>query len=232
MGTALERRYLNEPDDVTSVFRFFRDQQSEITLRFSDTKDPYSARVVDLEPEKVLLQNIIPNTGAELLARGVPFSISGRADGLFVYISDNKAFSEEADAGAGCYRIPLPHSVLYQQRRKSSRFRLPVKVGVHRSCIELTAQPQCVGRLLDISAGGVRVVIDPAKQDALAIDDHFENCQLLIPNALDIRVSVAVRHTNYNPVGQRLACGLEFVGMSASDRDQLDQFLAQIHPGN
>lgn len=230
MGTALESRYLSERDDVSSVFRFFRDQQSEITLRFADNNNAFTARVVDLESDKVLIQNIIPNTGVELLRRGTPFSMSGRADGLFVYISDNRAVTEDANAGNDIYRIPLPASVLYQQRRRSSRYRLPVKVDIQRSYIELSHKPQRIGRILDISAGGARILIDPAKTDTVLINDEFENCHILVPDALDIHVHVGVRHTNYNPVGQRLACGLQILAISDDDRAQLDQFLVHINP--
>lgn len=230
MGTALESRYLSEPDDVTSVFRFFRDQQSEITLRFADTDDVFTARVVDLERTNVLLQNIIPNNGVDLLTHGVPFSISGRADGLFVYISDNRALTADASAANGSYRIPLPSSVLYQQRRRASRYRLPVKVDIHRSFIALTEDATQTGRILDISSGGARILLDPARTDTVLINDEFEQCRVVVPKALDILVHVSVRHTNYNPVGQRLACGLQILNISTADRRDLDAFLVNINP--
>lgn len=230
MGTALESRYLSEPEDVSSVFRFFRDQQSEITLRFADVENAFTARVLDLEPNRVLLQNIIPASGAELLAQGTPFSISGRADGLFVYISENRALANEALAVNGCYRIPLPVSVLYQQRRRASRYRLPVKVDIHRSYIQLSAEPERKGRILDISEGGARILLDPAKTDTVLINDEFRRCRILVPHALDIEVHVGVRHTNYNPVGQRLACGLQILTINAANRRELDAFLKNINP--
>ena len=58
MGMPQESRYLSTREEVAQVFRLFRDQLSEIKLRFAGVNSPYTARVLDLENDSVLLQNL------------------------------------------------------------------------------------------------------------------------------------------------------------------------------
>ena len=136
MGMPQESRYLSTRDEVAQVFRLFRDEVSEIKLRFAGVPESYTARVLDLDSENVLLQNIVPRDGRNHLRDGTEFSISGRAEGLFVYVTGNKATLDES-SNPPYFRISMPTSVLYQQRRRSERVRVPVQANVHRSHIRI-----------------------------------------------------------------------------------------------
>jgi len=234
MGTPQESRYLSSPEDVSQVLRFFRDEQSEIKLRFNSDKlsaQSFTARVLDLDEGQVLLQNIIPRDGIAHLRSGESFSISGRADGLFVYISDNCVIPGPTPVASGidqCVRIALPTTVLYQQRRRSQRFRLPLKTQPHRSHIRLGDIAPLYGRILDISAIGAKILIEPARQDSIRKDQRLENCLVHVPNQLSIEASFLVRHAVFNNTEQSMTCGLELIELSESARAELTAFVAKI----
>jgi len=234
MGTPQESRYLSSADEVSQVFRFFRDQQSEIKIRFNNEKlaaQSFTARVLDLNEGQVLLQNIIPREGIAHLRSGESFSISGRADGLFVYISDNCITQVPAPVASGvdtCIRIALPTTVLYQQRRRSQRFRLPLKTQPHRSHIRLGDIAPLYGRILDISSIGAKILIDPARQDSIRKDQRLANCLVHVPNQLSIEASFLVRHAIFNSTQQTMTCGLELLELSDSARAELTAFVAKI----
>lgn len=235
MGTPQESRYLSTRDEVAEVFRFFRDQQSEIKLRFNSDKfgaQSFTARVLDVTDSQVLLQNIIPRDGVRHLLSGESFSISGRADGLFVYISDNTALREPANTKApvrNCVAIALPTTVLYQQRRRSQRVRLPAQNTGRRSHIRLGDIAPLYGRILDISSFGAKIQIDPAKKDCIRKDQRLENCQVHVPNQLSINVSYIVRHAIFNAEQNTMTCGLELLKTSTGEQAQLDAFVSKIN---
>ncbi len=234
MGTPQESRYLSSPDEVSQVFRFFRDQQSEIKIRFNSDKlraQSFTARVLDLDADQILLQNIIPRDGIEHLRRGELFSISGRADGLFVYISENRAIPGPvavANSIDHCVRIGLPTTVLYQQRRRSDRYRVPLKAQAHRSHIRLGDIAPLYGRILDISSIGAKILIEPARQDSIRKDQRLQNCLVHVPNQLSIEASFFVRHAIFNSTQQTMTCGLELLELSDSARAELTTFVTKI----
>lgn len=233
MGSPQESRYLSSPDEVSQVFRFFRDQQSEIKLRFSTDElgtQSFAARVLDLTDEQIFLQNIIPAEGVDHLRNGESFSISGRADGLFVYISDNSIVHDKTSVPAGvdhCVSIALPTTVLYQQRRSTERVRLPVQIQPHHSHIRLGDIAPMYGRILDISATGLRVHIEPARQDTVRRNQRLENCLIHVPNQLSIEASFMVRHVAFKHAQQTMTCGLELLDASESARAELSVFAAK-----
>ena len=234
MGTPQESRYLSSRDDVAQVFRFFRDQQSEIKLRFNSDNfgaQSFTARVLDVTNDQVLLQNIIPREGVKHLRSREPFSISGRADGLFVYISDNRALAESAEAATSagnCVSIALPTTVLYQQRRRSQRVRLPTQATGHRSHIRLGDIAPLYGRILDISSSGAKIHLDPARKDCIRKDQRLENCHVHVPNQLSVDVSYIVRHANFDDAQHTMTCGLELLEASSTAQAELDAFVAKI----
>lgn len=228
MGMPQESRYLSTRDEVAEVFRLFRDQHSEIKLRFSGITSPYNARVLDLEDDDILLQNIVPRDGASHLREGTEFSISGRADGLFVYITGNKVEAGERVAEPGYFRIPMPTTVLYQQRRRAQRVRVPVGANVHRSHIRLGNVRPVYARILDISESGARIELQPARPDTLRANQQFENSVIHVPNQLSVDVKLMVRHVNYNTETQTMVCGLELIEPTDDVVGQLRDFVAKI----
>jgi len=228
MGMAQESRYLSTREEVAQVFQLFRDQLSEIKLRFVDVNQTYTARVLDLENDEVFLQNIVPREGARHLRSGAEFSISGRADGLFVYITGNKLTAMPQGQDAGFYRISMPTTVLYQQRRRSERVRVPVQANVHRSHVKIGDINPIYARILDISENGARIAIDPARPDSLRAHQRIENCLIHVPNQLTVEVNLIVRHADYDAKNNTMVCGLELLKATPEAIAKLKEFVAKI----
>ena len=227
MGMPQESRYLSSREEVAQVFRLFRDQLSEVKLRFAGVNSPYTARVLDLEDNGVLLQNIVPRDGATYLREGTEFSISGRAEGLFVYVTGNKVDPGNNKDDA-YFRISMPTSVLYQQRRRTERVRIPVQANVHRSHIRLGDTQPLYARILDISMTGARAEIAPARPNTLHANQQIENCLIHVPNQLSIDVDLMIRHADFNKIGQTMECGLELVNPTNEVTVRLKDFLTRI----
>lgn len=223
-----ESRYLSTREEVVQVFQLFRDQLSEIKLRFADIPQTYTARVLDLENDQVFLQNIVPRDGAQHLRGGCEFSISGRADGLFVYITENKILAQPQSQDAGFFRIAMPTSVLYQQRRRSQRVRVPVQANVHRSHVQIGAINPIYARILDISEHGARIAIDPARPDSMRQHQRIEHCRIHVPNQLSVEVDFIVRHARYDANARTMTCGLELLHATPQALAELKDFVAKI----
>lgn len=228
MGIPQESRYLSSREEVAQVFELFRDQLSEIKLRFADEPDTYTARVLDLVEGEILLQNIVPRDGATHLRDGHEFSISGRADGLFVYITGNKLAAPQKSHEKGFFRVAMPTSVLYQQRRRSERVRVPVQSNAHRSHIKIGEINPIYARILDLSANGARIAIDPARPGTLRAQQRIQNCKIHVPNQLSVDVDLMVSNAAYNTNNQTMICGLELLNAKPTALTELRDFVAKI----
>ena len=82
------------------------------------------------------------------------------AAGVYVHCAENRVVKADSERGVPYFHVALPTSVLFQQRRKAERFRLPLSVSTNGASVTLLLEPEddhpMVGRVIDVSAGGCR----------------------------------------------------------------------------
>ena len=225
--------YLHKTDDITRALKTLRDQRAELQLRFSSDRTLYSAKILDVNNSELLLEDIRPRSGRQLMTRGRTFSFSGRSAGLYLHSEDNRILKIDSERGLPFYRISLPSSVLYQQRRRTARFRLPLKVLTSDSRATLVRRgnsdrESVIGRVIDISAGGCRVEIDGPMDPPIATDEELRSCAIKVPGLLEFDARGAIRHFNYNKKPNTLTCGIELTEMSVTNRRRLEHFIQTL----
>lgn len=228
--------YLTKTPDVARVMRTLRDQRAAVQLRIDGSGETFTAKVLDVGDREFLLEDIQPRSGLRLMKAGVRFSFSARVEGLYAQSSENVVRGVDAERGIPFFHVPLPKSLLYQQRRKAARFRLPLRVATDGASVTLhrnmdpgrTAQGRLFGRLIDISAGGCRVEFDGPVHPPIDTDEVLDTCAITISNQLDFRSKGSIRHFNYNRKTRVVTCGIELTEMNVTDRRRLEQFIQSI----
>ncbi len=230
--SAIDSRYLSQADEIARVFKTFRDHRADLQLRFEGGIGLYSAKVLDLEKKTMLLEDIHPRDGLTHLRAGKRFALSGRLDGMYIHSASNVAHKADAERGLPYFHVALPESLLYQQRRKSARFRLPLRVAANGAQLLLfrkgSVDLPVGGKIIDISAGGCRVQISGMVSPPLSLDEVLVSCTISIPNLLEVNSKGTVRHTSVDEKRQVTSCGVEFTEMQVTDRRRLEQFVQAI----
>lgn len=222
-------RYLTDPTEIRQAFLIYRDQRSKLIIRFENDSSMFTARLLDVTDSELLLEDLQPRSGLQLLRQATPFSLSGRAQGQYVMADSNHVHKASAERGVPYFHVALPTSLLFQQRRREQRISLSLDIKGSGANIRIPAtqpdQPSVVGELLDISSGGCRVLYKAS--DALLLEDQsvVEDCQLHVHDHLQLTTSVQVRHRSTNQREGEQQCGLEFIRMSVTDRRRLEQFV-------
>lgn len=174
---------------------------------------------VELDPAK--------NTSLVRLQQEQPVGLSLRADtSKYIFESIIRGFEGASAQGSqGKIILSLPDRVEKMPRRTFSRAAVPDSLNVqvffwHRGYINDCAQTpkeNCwQGRLVDLSAGGLQVAIDPAQ----SVD--FTEGQLLglqfTPLAYEkpICVEGQIRHLAEVPEKRQVYIGIEFIGLEAT----------------
>lgn len=135
--------------------------------------------------------------------------------------------------GYPAFAAPLPRELLRLQRREYFRLITPVAHSV--TCqipvpIDADRLKTFEARVLDISGGGVGVLVPPRGLD-LATDMEFDGCSLLLPEFGDITAQLRIRSvfriTNRNGIVMTRA-GCQFVDLPTGAETLIQRYILKI----
>lgn len=230
-AAASSSRYLSDYAEIVAALKQLRDQRCTLSLSFDKTTPPYQAKMLDVHDQHFLIEDITPRDGNLRLKSGEAFTIAARGRGLFAFFNETRIYQAEEERGLPYFLVPIPDSLLVQQRRRDARYRIPVTVNTKRSVITLHANKggaSYMGSILDISAGGCRAEFTPATDQPLQKDDAFSHCTLTISDMLELNSEAIIRHTSVDEVSHKLVCGIELTKMHVTDRRRLEHFIQII----
>ncbi len=222
-------RYLTDLSEIRQAFLIYRDQRSKLIIRFANDSSMFTARLLDVTDEDLLLEDLQPRSGLSLLRTATEFSLSGRAQGQYVMADNNVVHKASAERGVPYFHVTLPTSLLYQQRRREQRISLSFDVQGSGASITIPASTtngsSIRGELVDISSGGCRILCTLEDTKHLQDQSLIEGCKLFIHDHLQLTSSVQIRHSSIDNSQNSQQCGLEFIRMSVTDRRRLEQFV-------
>lgn len=135
--------------------------------------------------------------------------------------------------GRPAFRAAMPAELLRLQRREFYRLQTPVTHSV--TCQIPVAQPDgrsvmLEARVIDISGGGVAVVVPPENLP-FAPDTEFVDCRLTLPELGTLTVRLKVRNifrlTNRNGI-EMLRAGCEFVDLPRSADSAIQRYILKV----
>ncbi len=223
-----DSRYLNKRHEIISCLKQLRDQRSDLTARIKGQTHSYTCKLLDVGDNDFLIEDIAPRSGLQALRDAKKFSLSARTEGTFVYIEETRIKKWDQERGIPFFHLPLPRTLLFQQRRRAARYRLPLRVSASGASITMFNSHNPVGRIIDISAGGCRVEFPLPSPWQIKQDEQIDNCAITIPKLLEIHSEAVVRHFHENKHSQTLVCGIELTKMHVTDRRRLEHFIQTI----
>ncbi len=227
--------YLSDSADISRAFKLLRDQRAPVQVNFENQSSSYHGKVLDLDGEDFLLEDLQPRDALTKMRPGAEFSLSARIQGIYMHSVSNRVTAVEAERGVPFFRIRLPRTLLYQQRRRAARIRLPARVAAAGASISLIRRNSATkdepthldGRIIDISAGGCRAEFDTPAALALGRDEPVI-CSIEIPNMLSFTAQGSIRHSAHNARKRVMNCGVELLEMQVTDRRRLERFIESI----
>ncbi len=235
-SNAIYTTFLDDRSEIAAALKTLRNQRAVLQLTFEGESSMHRARILDVLDDAVLLEDLQPRSGLKLMSSGRRFSFSGRADGVYLFSEENACARVEEDRGVPYFRVALPSNALYQHRRRSTRYQLPVRTEDRPAAVTLIRSiaadkdhsDTLRGRLIDISAGGCRVALPGPVHPPLEVGEQLASAAIEIPTLFDLAADATVRHASYNKLTRKVICGLEFTGMHVTDRRRLEQFIQSL----
>ena len=225
---APDSRYLQNRTDIITCLKQLRDQRAEISVRVDGNAETFKCKLLDVSDHDFLIEDVMPRSGFNIIRDAKRISLSSRGTGSYMFIEDARMEKWDSERGIPYFHIALPKQMLFQQRRRSARFRLPLRVSASGASITMFDNQSLVGRIIDISAGGCRAEFELPTLWKVKSDEYFDNCAITIPKLLEIHAEAIVRHFHENKHSQTLVCGIELIKMHVTDRRRLEHFIQTI----
>ncbi len=235
-SNAIFTTYLKNPTEIGEALKTLRNQRVGLKLTFEGETTIYTARILDVLGDEFLIEDLQPRSGLKLMSAHRRFAFSARANGLYLYSEGNQVRLIDEDRGVPYFRIPLPSNALFQQRRRSTRYEVPLRTDTNPATVTLYRNvatdrdhtSNLDGRMLDISSGGCRIAIPGPVHPPLESGEVLDSVRISIPSLYDLSVQAVVRHASYNKLTRKIICGMEFTGMHVTDRRRLEQFIQAL----
>ena len=222
-----DSRYLNSHIEIKKCLTRFRDERTPLTLMLDSDGQKITVKVLDVTIDGFLVDDILPRSALDTLRKRPAFSISVRADGCYAFVEQSKISDEGEARGLPYFHIPLPSSMLYQQRRKAARINLPLRVSSAGAHVTVDGTNPITGSMIDISAGGLRAKFPQQQPGELKLSQVLKDCTLSMPPHLELHTECTVRHCHTQRDGS-VVVGFEFTDMAITDRRRLEQFIQSL----
>lgn len=218
---------LTNAGHIASLLKRVHDAHAMLSVTIPGSDELYNSAVLQVDPAEsfVLLDELRPLDGHELLAPGTKLHAHTRVRGIDVSFAGTVVEIGQDDDGA-FYRLALPAVVNYRQRRAS--FRAHVHAGLAVPIIlNLPDQQRLEGSLWDISAGGIGARLRPPVI-------HFEeglllpNCEIVLPPGEHVRFGLEVRFAAPDDKSQQLRLGGRFVDIDRSQQRLVEHFVTSL----
>lgn len=216
-------QYVSALAEKRSLLSVFLPGGTTFVSAVLDVADDGSWLILDRSPDEAL---------NDRAARAEGLTCVTRLDGIRIQF-DLEGLDRFPYDGFEALRAAMPEVLLRLQRREC--YRLPVPISNPVSCrITVTSptgeQKTTELRVLDISAGGLALVIEP-DQFELHAGASFDNCQLVLPDFEPAAVKLKLRNqfkleTRSGAINTRAGC--EFIDLPAKVATNLQRYIFKV----
>lgn len=203
---------ITSPKKTSELLKRFTKHYTPLTVKIANHKQRYTSCIVSVEQDHLLLDELLPSTGHQLLITEGALLARGKLDGV-----DIQFFTTLQRAGNKdkliTYYMDLPELVEYRQRRETFRARIPVTMKLP-VFIENTKGEEVKGELHNLSYGGAGIIMLPDK--AIMEKGTLHKCSIELSKGEWIDCTVELRFAKSIPARNTQLIGTQFVDLSAT----------------
>ena len=145
-----------------------------------------------------------------------------------------KSLNSATHDGRSAFRASLPETVLRLQRREYYRLATPIANPIRCKMVarlEDGSSKNLDIPLLDISGGGVGLMVDPELKDAFKVDTTFTDCRIDLPDEGLLACKLIVRNAfevTTKTGNHHLRVGCEFVDLPGTRLTMVQRYITHV----
>ncbi len=219
--------------DTDSIFRALKAlelNRSPIGIKFGNSKKvTHSTLILEVsrEAQTYVLDELTPDDGSRRIAVGEPFTLSGSYDGIHTMIRDVRIGAGSRQS-SGTFRIKLPRSLYYRQRRQA--FRAGVSRGV-KAVATLKSTKRALplsAHITDLSPNGLGCIFKGYVKPELIKGETFEQCHLNINGNFDLHCALITKHPQYDRLTDNTHCGFTFNQLTPEQQKLVNRYVLEL----
>ena len=219
---------IRKSDEIFGLLKKIQSRHSLLTVTIGGIETGYGSTMLEINKEEqyLVLDELNPLEGHEKLEIGSAIKINTQHAGALVRFSTSIT-AIGGDEDAAYYKVPLPASIEYHQRRNAFR----VSIGINNTIpVSLKTEDDVVvsAELRDISVGGMALRINEVSHVKFREGDFIPNCTIRISESRQIMASLIVCRVQKIKESGMTRTGVQFVKMNNVDIRELEHFVAEM----
>jgi c-di-GMP-binding flagellar brake protein YcgR len=215
---------ITDPARMERLLRKLANRYALLTVTIPGHPEHYSSSIVDVDREHVLLDELLPSSGHQLLLTERALQVTGKLDGIDIQFTTTLEHADNRD-NALTYHARLPERLDYRQRRLDHRAHVPLAQTL-RVIFDSPKGTPIEGSLHDLSRGGAGMLFpgdEPSVETGL-----LHECALELPDDVWLYCTVELRYTKILPTGDRQLIGARFVGLTPAQARLAGQCVSEL----
>ena len=198
------------PTKISRLLERFTKRYTPLTVQIPGHKQHYTSCIVDIDGEHVLLDELLPSTGHQLLVTEGALQVTGKLDGIDIQFFTTLKHVGDKD-NILTYHMNLPKLLEYRQRRMDYRARIPMTMKLP-VIIENRSGKMVKGELHDLSFGGAGMILLADK--IMMKTERKHECAIELPDGKWIYCTAELRYSKNVPSRKTQFIGVQFIGLS------------------
>jgi len=219
--------FLTDQKKICQLLKNIEEASPLCTIIFKSSDQKFSSSILDvqLENNQIILDELIPPHGNNLMVRESNMSLSTIYNGIHLSFKlDN--IDAGSSRGIAYYKTIFPSRIYYPQRRSSPRIQI-TSLNIPFSGMSQRTQASIGGLVFDLSRGGV-CITSPNNIARFQRGDLLRNCSITLDNQT-IDFDLSVRFIKKSNQGSRKTLvGGYFENIQSKGRNKIERFVAAI----
>lgn len=207
---------ITDPARVVQLLERLAKRRTPLTAQVSGNDERFASCIVDVDRKHVLLDELLPNNGHQLLLAKRRLQVIGKLEGIDIRFTSTLERVDDQDKVV-TYYMNLPDQLEYRQRRLDYRVPVPMSRQLN-VIIDNTDGEAFEGVLHDLSHGGAGMVFPDGKPNVEPGLMH--ECAIGLSDDEWLYCTVELRYTKIITTRKRQLIGARFIDLNP-EQDQL-----------
>jgi c-di-GMP-binding flagellar brake protein YcgR len=197
------------PTKISRLLERFTKRYTPLTVQIPGHREHYTSCIVDIDGKYVLLDELLPSTGHQLLVTERALQVTGKLDGIDIqFFTTLKRIGDKDNILT--YYIYLPKLLEYRQRRMDYRVRIPMTMKLP-VIFENRSGKIMRGELHDLSFGGAGMIFLADK--TMMKTERQHECAIELPDGKWIYCTAELRYSKDISSRKTQFIGVQFIGL-------------------
>jgi len=220
-------RYYYSAGDIYGVLRAMQTERSSVNVQFENGAQLYNTMIIDanLKDRFFLLDEVTPRDGHRSVELGTPFSLRASINGIKVHAKGLKSVKTLTNDSGMFYAIPFPNKLLYLQRRDAFRAHVPGSLMTVASCSSPDREEDLHGKILNMSATGVRLAFPGEVKPDLTSGEEFDTKIRIQTQDQDLECLIEIVYYEYSKIRNQTICGCRYIRLQRPVQIVISRFV-------